>query len=70
MLVVISLAGLPGCATRTGLNEVVNLGCDLALLAESGPWPAPFPLSPCKANALGIMLIEGALTRIGSEPVR
>jgi len=61
----IALVGLPGCATTTGLGEVVNVGCDLAMLADGVLLPtSPFPLNPCKASALGIIVVDGALTQL------
>ena len=62
ILLATCLLALPGCSTTTGLNDVVNMGCDLALVAEGVLVIFPLPLSPCKATALGIMLIDGALT--------
>lgn len=60
---VVATACLPGCATTTGMGQAVNFGCDLAMVADGQLLPTQiFPISPCKATALGIEVIDGTLT--------
>lgn len=56
---------LPGCAATLPVYDAANIGCDAAALADGVLLAA----TACKVTVMGVMLVDGAVTKTVKEVV-